>query len=321
MNKERFESRINQVILLVFTVIGIGLGLSLFQIAFEKVLPELPKTHYLGFLAVAVILVLILLALSIRIILPPMKVTRNVYCKLLFNEETRRFINPGWYLSWYPVQMGAEQAIRSSAELDLDSTNDYTSALLSTSETETNQFIEYLLIYWLKRSSLIMYALGVPQRLHFEQFPCWLKDNFFLKKFHESESKEFKHLKDITLNIPDGFKLVSYSGGNINLSRERLLISIASKRISIFPIRHMLNDQNSITIADIPLKKDFEQDLTKDLSSLTVVNIVIEFSISYSRVQGIFRRQEFLQLENWSSDLLDNFAKFFDVYENIHIQK
>ena len=89
------------------------MGISLFQIAFEKILPEdWVLIHHILLLLVAVVLVSTLLFFSAKIMLPPMKVIKNVYCKLLFNTETKRFINPGWYSSWYPAQLAVEHAIK-----------------------------------------------------------------------------------------------------------------------------------------------------------------------------------------------------------------
>jgi hypothetical protein len=104
--------------------------------------------------------------------LPPMKVIKNVYCKLLFNTETKGFINPGWYSSWYPAQLAAEYAIKSLMELDSNSTYNYIEALLSShTNKEINQLIEYLVFYWLAWSSSIMHSLGMPRTLNYIQLP------------------------------------------------------------------------------------------------------------------------------------------------------
>ena len=82
-----------------------------------------------------------------------------------------------------------------------------------------------------------MHSLGMPRTLNYVQLPSWLWDNFFLKKFHEFDTK-YRHL-NTTLTIPEGFKLLSYiSENNINLVGEHLTITIVSKHVSYLPVRH-----------------------------------------------------------------------------------
>jgi hypothetical protein len=45
-----------------------------------------------------------------------------------------------------------------------------------------------------------MHSLGMPRTLNYEQLPSWLRDNFFLKKFHEFDTK-YRHLYT-TQNLP-----------------------------------------------------------------------------------------------------------------------
>ena len=217
--------------------------------------------------------------------------------------------------------MAAEYAIKSLIELDSNSTYNYIEALLSSdTNKEINQLIEYLVFYWLAWSSSIMHSLGMPRTLNYIQLPPWLRDNFFLKKFHEFDTK-YRHL-NTTLNLPEGFKLSNnVSENNIDLVGEHLRISIVPKHISYLPVRHFQTGKDFVILADIPIRKEFEDPLKEHLGSLIVINIVFEFEISLSRFQGIFRKKEFIRLSNWSSDLKNNFVRFFGVYHHITTQK
>jgi hypothetical protein len=116
--------------------------------------------------------------------------------------------------------------------------------------------------------------------------------------------------------------LLSYvSENNINIVGEHLRISIVPKHVSYLPIRHFQTGREFVTLADIPIKKEFEDPLREHLGSLKVINIVFEFEICLSRIQGIFRKKDFIRLSNWSSDLMNNFVRFFEVYHNIMTQK
>jgi hypothetical protein len=229
-----FESRSREWIIFIVTAFIVGLILGLVNVAVGNILKESSYIFNVLLFLVGVGLIGILVYLSYIFMVPAIHVITNANCRLLYNSKKGEFLFPSVYSQYYFAQEAAEQAVRRSSISNNNLKEGLKEQILN-AELDAEilaQLLEYLVIRWLNRFHTTIFAFGSKTRiLNFDMFPCWLKNNYFMRTFHESRSNDVVdvHLRDMIVGIPPEFNLVSYfSGNNVGIEGKQAKISITT---------------------------------------------------------------------------------------------
>jgi hypothetical protein len=250
--------------------------------------------------------------------IPSTHVITDANCMLLYNLQKGEFLSPYVYLHPYLAQEAAEQSVMRSLISNNNLKQDLKDQLINAeldAEILTHM-LEYLVIRWLNRSDSTTFAFGSKTRvLNYETFPCWLKNNHFMHTFREYKSKDIvdAHLREMTVEIPPEYKLISYYFplNNVCIEGKQAKISITYWTCSIWPV-YVLNKKTH-DIEGVPLNASYENEIQQQLPDLRFVKIRFSFDATISRWRSILKRNEFIFFLCWSRELQNDFYNFFHV--------